>query len=186
MQNGFFYFSAMKQIKLEQLSKIGFINRTHGYKGMLHCVTQLANPEKLLQAEYLFVLINGLPVPYFVEDIEVNETDFFVKLEDINSDVDGKKLNSLELYAEKIREKKQNAFLSWKDLKGFTATDESYGEMGIIIEVAEYPMQYVAKCLIDEKEVLFPLNENVIKDIDEDNKTIHLDLPDGLIQLYLD
>lgn len=153
---------------------------------MLHCITDLAKPEKLLKVDFLFLLINGLPVPYLIEDIEVNETDFFVKFEDVNSEVDGKKILGKEIYAEKIKERKKSIFLSWPDLKGYKAVDEVYGEMNVIDEVNEYPMQFIARCTINEKEVLFPLNDDVVTEIDENEKIVYLQLPEGLIELYLE
>ncbi len=84
----------MKLITISKLSKVGFINRTHGYKGNLHCVTEISNPEKLLKPDFMFILINGLPVPFFIEELEVNGTEFYLKLEDINSDDDAKKILS--------------------------------------------------------------------------------------------
>ncbi len=180
-----FYFTPVKSINSSKLSRVGFINRTHGYKGNLNCVTDISRPEKLIKLDFLFIMINGLPVPFCIEELEVNGTDFFVKLEEINSDVEGKKFLGKELFAEKMREKKSNVLMSWKDVEGFTATDESYGELGIITEVAEYPMQYIGKCMIDEKEVLFPLNDDVVTEVDEDLKVVYLDLPEGLLDIYL-
>jgi len=181
-----FYFTPMKLITISKLSKVGFINRTHGYKGNLHCVTEISNPEKLLKPDFMFILINGLPVPFFIEELEVNGTEFYLKLEDINSDDDAKKILGKDLYAERMKEKKKNELMSWKDVKGYLATDDSFGEMGVITEVVEYPMQYIGKCIINEKEVLFPLNDDVVSEVDDDAKTISLDLPLGLLDIYLE
>jgi 16S rRNA processing protein RimM len=39
--------------------------------------------------------------------------------------------------------------------------------------------------LYKNKEILFPLNEDMIVEIDEDEKTLLVDLPEGLLELYL-
>lgn len=176
----------MKSITLDKLSRIGSINRTHGYKGNLNCITDISKPEKLIKLDFLFILINGLPVPFCIEELEVNGTDFFVKLEEINSDTEAKKYLGKELFAEKMKERKKNILMSWKDVQGYHAIDEAFGEMNIISEVMEFPMQYIAKCVINEKEVLFPLNDDVVTEVDDDNKVVYLDLPMGLIDLYLE
>ena len=181
-----FYFTPVKQIRKEKLSRIGFISRSHGYKGKLSCVTDIARPEKLIKLDFLFIMVNGLPVPFSIEEIEVNNTDFFVKLEYIESDVEAKKYLGKELYAEKIRENKKNVIMSWKDLKGYKAIDETYGELDVITEVLEYPTQYIGKCMVNEKEVLFPLNDDVVTEIDDSEKIIYLDLPEGLLDIYLE
>ena len=66
------------------------------------------------------------------------------------------------------------------------AIDETFGELNIIEEVNEFPMQFIAKCTINNKEVLFPLNDEIVTEIDEDKKIIYLDLPIGLVEMYLD
>ena len=181
-----FYFTPVKPILISKLSRIGFISRTHGYKGNLNCITDISKPEKLIKLDFMFIMINGLPVPFCIEELEVNGTDFQVKFEEINSDVEGKKFLGKELFAEKMKESKKNVLMSWKDVQGYTATDESFGEMGTITEVAEYPMQYIGKCIINEKEVLFPLNDDVVTEVDDEAKTISLDLPLGLLDIYLE
>ena len=73
----------------------------------------------------------------------------------------------------------------YQDLKGFTATDETEGLLGEITAVNEFPQQFVATVVFKEKEVLFPLNEDMIVKIDQDLKTLVVNLPEGLIDLYL-
>jgi len=36
------------------------------------------------------------------------------------------------------------------------------------------------------KEIMFPLNEDMIVEIDEDEETILVDLPEGLLDIYLE
>lgn len=71
------------------------------------------------------------------------------------------------------------------DLKGFTVSDETQGELGEIIDVNEYPQQFVATVLYKGTEVMFPLNEDMIVEIDEDEETLLVDLPEGLLDIYL-
>ena len=64
-------------------------------------------------------------------------------------------------------------------------TDETHGELGEILEVNEYPQQFVATVSYQEKEIMFPLNDDMIVEIDEDASTLLVDLPDGLLDIYL-
>jgi 16S rRNA processing protein RimM len=57
--------------------------------------------------------------------------------------------------------------------------------LGEIIEINEYPQQFVATVSYRNKEVMFPLNEDMIIEIDEDEGTLLVDLPDGLLDIYL-
>ncbi|MNT82127.1 16S rRNA-processing protein RimM [compost metagenome] len=66
------------------------------------------------------------------------------------------------------------------------AVDEALGELGEILEVNEYPQQFVATVLYQETEILFPLNEDFIVEIDDEEKILTLDLPEGLLDVYLE
>ncbi|WP_448636141.1 ribosome maturation factor RimM [Pedobacter panaciterrae] len=73
----------------------------------------------------------------------------------------------------------------YNDLKGFVVFDETHGELGEIIEVNEYPQQFVATVAYQSKEILFPLNDDMIVEIDEDEGTMLVDLPEGLLDIYI-
>ena len=55
-----------------------------------------------------------------------------------------------------------------------------------IIEIHEYPQQFVAVVPYQFKEIMFPLNDDPIIEIDEANGILKVDLPEGLIDLYLE
>jgi 16S rRNA processing protein RimM len=175
----------MKFLDKKDLSLVGFVNRTSGFKGEVSCRVEAASINRLLKQKFFFILFEGLPVPFMVEKSEEKNDTLIVKFEDINSEQDAKKLVQKDLYAIKGRNGKRKEAMSWKDLKGYLAVDNSYGTISIIDDVTEYPMQMIARCLVNGKEVLFPLNEDVIEEIDDDARTITLNLPDGLLDVYL-
>ena len=72
------------------------------------------------------------------------------------------------------------------DLVGFTAIDENEGELGVITAVHEYPKQLIAALTYKNCEVLFPLNEEIIKGIDVVSEILTVDLPEGLLDIYLE
>jgi 16S rRNA processing protein RimM len=176
----------MKMLRKEDLSRIGFVNKSSGFKGNLSCIIEIARPEKILNRKFLFILLEGLPVPFAIENMELNGSELIVKFEDIDSEQQAKKLSRKEIYADKQRQKKKNDLLSWKDLAGFVVVDENHGEAGLIEDVMEYPMQMIAKCRLNDKEFMFPLNEDIVIDIDEEGKIVYVDLPDGLLDLYME
>ena len=57
------------------------------------------------------------------------------------------------------------------------------GDIGIIDEVVEMPEQFMAFLSYQEKEVMVPLNEFFIQDIDPENKIILMELPDGIFNI---
>jgi len=69
-------------------------------------------------------------------------------------------------------------------LVGYLAIDEKEGELGRITNIREMPQQHIATVDFGGRELLFPLIEDFILDIDPEEKTIEVDLPDGLVDLY--
>jgi 16S rRNA processing protein RimM len=72
-----------------------------------------------------------------------------------------------------------------RGLEGYSVTVEGYGILGNIVEIMDYPGQLIARVIVDEKEVLFPLNEDFIMKLDVVAKSITLRLPEGLLDIYL-
>jgi 16S rRNA processing protein RimM len=63
--------------------------------------------------------------------------------------------------------------------------DKSKGELGIVDDMMQMPTQWIAQMNYKGKEVLMPLVEQTIESIDLKKKTLHLDLPEGLLEVYL-
>jgi len=55
------------------------------------------------------------------------------------------------------------------------------GEIGTIDEVLEMPQQEMAFLKYKGRDVLVPLNEQFIQSVDEGNRRVMVDLPDGLL-----
>ncbi|MBE0652901.1 MAG: 16S rRNA processing protein RimM, partial [Bacteroidales bacterium] len=66
----------------------------------------------------------------------------------------------------------------------FVLIDESFGEIGKIAQILEYPNQALFQIFYKEKEVLIPINDRFIVSVDREKKEIKMNLPDGLIQVY--
>jgi len=174
----------MKRLRKEDLTRIGIIRKSSGYKGAVICQLDVES-KKISKKKFFFVLLEGFPVPFEVEEAEFGEYEMKVKFFDLDSEDQARKIVQKEIFAEKFSEKKKNKIESWTDLVNFLAEDETYGELGIITNVVEYPQQMIAHCMVKKKEVLFPLNEEIVVNIDYEKRIVVVDLPEGLLDLYL-
>ncbi len=180
----------MKTLNTGKLVSLGTIGKCHGFKGELSLIIdnpELTDPLKL-KATFIFLILEGLPVPFFVEEVGEKKGITVLKIETIDTEAEARKLNGIKVKMERQRPKKVipvNEKPQWMDLRGYIVHDSTYGELGPIVEVQEYPMQYIAKCMVSGKEVLFPLHEEMILDIDEEKRRIETELPDGLLDVYL-
>ena len=57
--------------------------------------------------------------------------------------------------------------------------------LGEILEVIEQPHQLLCRLELKGKEVLIPLNESFLQKINHSKKQVIVELPDGLLEIYL-
>ena len=167
------------------LTKIGFINKLQGYKGEVHCIIERGYIEDYEDEKFLFVKLDGIAVPFAVEEIKDKRGAAVIKFEDVNDEEYAKRFIDAEVFIEK-RSKKDVQEPNWENLAGYEVIDKAHGSLGIIKTMEEYPQQLIATVMIKEKEVLIPLNEDFLESVNDEEKKIFLKLPEGLIDLYLE
>ncbi len=174
-------------MKIEDCFRIGTITKTRGLKGELQAFIDFETPEKLA-FDALFIESAGKLIPYFVESFKMPQKNIaFIYLEDVDHIDKASILSKKDIYLpNKLKPKKRKDEFGLKDLLGFIALDVNEGELGEIIEIQDLPQQLIATVNYKDCEVLFPLNETVIKAIDVVKGIVTIDLPEGLLDIYLE
>lgn len=174
---------------MEKFIQIGFTKKAYGVKGEMKMKIEEKYVEDFFQAQIVFLNIGGKKVPFFVDNVRVGNT-LLAKFEDIDSPEDALTITSKEVF---LREKdiipEENRLLEveetlvFKKYEGFLMEDINEGKIGIIEEILEYPQQEMALIKYQGKELLIPMNEQLIESVDEEQKTIVMKLPEGLLDL---
>jgi 16S rRNA processing protein RimM len=169
-----------------QMIRIGKIVATHGLKGGLILSHIVGDSKWLKKGSVLFLELNkGSYIPYFVADFKVNGPDeYIITVEDVDKVETAKRLVSKPAYVNEdilVGYSNQSPLL-WI---GFTLSDKKAGELGLIEDVLQTGSQWLAKLTIQDKEVLIPLIEQMVESIDIKKKTIKVNLPEGLLEVYL-
>lgn len=166
---------------------IGTVTKTRGLKGELQVFVAFDEPEKL-KFTSLFIELGGKLVPYFVAFFKLPQKNVaYLLLEDVDTIEKAALLVKKNIFLpNKNKPKKKKNEFGLKDLLHFIAVDENEGELGEIIQINEYPQQFIATVSYKNQEVLFPLNESIIKNIDVVKGVVLVDLPEGLLDVYLD
>jgi 16S rRNA processing protein RimM len=124
-------------------------------------------------------------LPYFVTSSRKKTADaVFISLEGINTRERAQQLVSRAVW---IPEELYHQLASKNapaNLLGYQIV-ENDKEIGLITEVIEQPQQLVCKVFIQEQEVLIPLHEDTLLSIDHAAKKVIVQLPDGLLDIYL-
>lgn len=164
---------------------IGKITKTKGLKGELQLYLDVENPQDYIELESVFIEIHNKPVPFFIEKISIQKNIAYLVLEGLSHIDEAQKLinKTVYIFQKNIPENTNDSIPN--DLKGFYVIDERLGELGKINEIQIFPSQYIASITYKEKEVLFPLNDAFIKSINTEKAELYVELPEGLIDIYL-
>lgn len=172
--------------KQTQYTVAGQFGKAHGLDGALRLQALPAYLPSLLQAKVVFALQGGQPVPYFVEEVR-SEQPLILKLEEVDSKEGVRLLSGQEVLLQNqdilpppTEDEEEDELLA---LEGFMVDELSTGEIGRITAVVEYPQQIMAVLEYQDREVLLPLNETFILQIDPEGRRVLMDLPEGLLEL---
>ncbi|GAA3971737.1 ribosome maturation factor RimM [Mucilaginibacter dorajii] len=173
-------------MKTEDCFRVGSILKTKGLKGEMQIYVDFDNLDAI-KFDALFVDMAGKMIPYFVQSIKyLQKSNAYLFLEDVDTIEKAALLVRKDIYLpNKLKPKKKKEEFTLADVEGFIAIDETHGELGEILEVQEYPQQLIATVKYQNKDVLFPLNIEIIKGIDIEAGEIYVDLPEGLLDVYL-
>jgi 16S rRNA processing protein RimM len=172
-------------MKKENCLLLGYFVKTHGFKGSMGIILDTGFPFSLEGIDTILIEEQGNLIPYFVDGISVNGLKGYMQLEGVSSLEQARNFLKKPFYIPKSKNHEND--LDSSDLRalvGFTLFDEKRGKIGLITEVSENTMQAVAKIRYNTKDIFFPLADELILNIDPDQKTIRVQFPEGLFELY--
>ena len=124
-------------------------------------------------------------IPYFIESVNVkSDTEMLIKLEGIDTPETARMLSRKNVYLTEEDFNRVADKAAPISLLGYMII-ENAKPLGEVVEVIEQPHQLLCKIIIEEKEVLIPLHEQSLLEIDRRKKRIVVALPDGLIDVFL-
>ena len=165
----------------QEVYKIGQIGRTHGVKGEV--TFQFTDDVwDRAEAEYLFLRVEGILVPFFLEEYRFrSDTTALVKFLDYDSANDVQFLVGSEVFFPHALtpEMDEEAEYTWRYFTGFMLYDEKAGLIGTI----DYVDETTQNVLFGVGERLIPAAEEWIRDINHKERSITMNLPEGLLEL---
>jgi 16S rRNA processing protein RimM len=171
-----------------ELASIGYIQKTFGFNGQV----SLNLDAEILDAKnfpkFLWFMRFGKPVPYLVTEFKLNKDKSIVlSFEDISEEQEALHLKGLScLVEEEIYSDFFQAAESYAYLMDFSVYDKENGFIGTVVDVLENSNGHDTLQLdFNGKEVLIPFVDRFILQIDEEKQEIKVDLPEGLLDLYL-
>ena len=168
-------------IREEEVYKIGRLGKTHGVKGE---VSFLFDDDVFdrVDADYLVLMIDGILVPFFMEEYRFrSDTTAIVKFCDIDTQERARELTGCDVYFPRTLTDSDEGSMSWAEIVGYNITDASTGQtVGKIASIDDSTIN-ILFCL--EDGTLIPASEELITDIDQENRIITITIPKGLLEL---
>jgi len=166
---------------------LGTIVGKFSYKGEVLIKLDTDDPESLLSKESVFVEVHKELIPFFIERSNLQKAIMWrVKFEGIDTEEKAKALINAEVFLPltELPELEDDQFY-YHEVIGFQMNDKDFGEIGKLKDIYDHTPQPIFVIDHQGKDVLVPINDDLIDKLDKTNKTIDLNLPEGLIDLYI-
>lgn len=166
---------------------LGKVTKTSGYLGNLMFFFDVDDINNYRELEAVFIEVHNELVPFAIQTITFkNNQTAYVTLEDIKTEEEAAVLVGSDLYL-------PLAFLPtltgkrfyYHEIIGFDIIDATHGNIGKVQSVIDQGPQAILSVLNKGKEILIPVSDHIIQKLDRKTKTINVDTPEGLIDLYL-
>lgn len=171
-------------ISRKDILQVGSTQKPYGIKGEI--IIRFRKAEYAdIDTEYYFLEIEGIPVPFFVEEFTYStDVTARVKLEDVDDETAAARYVNTDIYLPRdlVKLQAEQETADWDYFTGFTVIDQYGKRLGIIEEVDNSTMNVLFVVKNDQKEYLIPATEDFIEAIDEEENLIEMFLPDGLIE----
>ena len=172
----------------ENLQQIAQVLKSNGTDGELVLGFREIAPEDINLNEPVFIVFDGLPVPFFIESFtKRGNTKALVRLTDICSMEDVEEIAGKAVYVEddalpemSLEEDGYAALVGWMVLTP-AEDEEALIEVGEITDFLDIPNNPCIEVETENGAVMIPLHEDFILAVDEENLEIIMQIPAGLL-----
>jgi 16S rRNA processing protein RimM len=173
-------------MRIDSCFELGHVIKIHGIKGEVLVFIDADDPLRYNDLESVFVEIKHKLIPFFIEGININGHDAIIKFEEVESIEQARKLLKSRLFLPlKILPDLGNDDFYFHEIIGYEVIDINTGKLGSIKSIYEANGNNLISTIHKGKEILIPLNKCLITRLDKEKREIIMDLPEGLIDIYL-
>ncbi len=170
--------------------QLGVITKLHGVKGDV-VLEFCSDNYDINEMEPIFVEIDNYLVPFFIipnSVRNVNSTSVSFSLDTIKDQLHASYICGKKVFVpkNKLITSYDNETESNLGFIGFRIIDVKHGELGEITDFMDIANNPLFEIKNGKTEILVPINGIEIISVDEDQNTIEIKTPDGLIDIYLE
>jgi 16S rRNA processing protein RimM len=174
-------------MRKEECFYLGKIAKKFSFKGEVLIYLDTDEPELYENMESVFVEFNKDLIPYFIANSSLHKNDFLrVKFEDVESEEEADKMIGCGVYLPlNMLPKLEGNKFYFHEVIGFEIEDKRLGIFGKIVSINDSTAQPLFEVENGSVEILVPMIDQFMVKIDRENKKVIMDLPEGLIEMYL-
>lgn len=174
-------------MRKEDCFYLGKVAKKFSFKGEVLIYLDTDEPEMYEDLESVFVEFNKNLVPFFIENSQLHKGDFLkVRFEDVDNEEEADKLIGCEIYLPlTMLPKLEGNKFYYHEVIGFDVIDTRLGNIGKIVAINDSAAQPLFEIDKDGIEILVPMIDDFIIEVSREKKTIFLNTPEGLVDLYL-
>jgi 16S rRNA processing protein RimM len=166
---------------------LGKIVRKYSFKGEVIIKLDTDEPELYKKLKSVFVDVGTTLTPFFIERSLLRKgNQLRVKFKEVTSEKDAETILKSDVYLplDLLPKLSGNKFY-YHEVIGYTIEDMHLGKVGKLVGINDQTAQPIFEIQNNNSEILIPMIDKFIKKVDRKNRTIVVETPDGLINMYL-
>ena len=166
---------------------VGTIVSKFSFKGEVLVKTDGDDLSLLENRESVFVELGKDLIPFFIEKCSYHKSNLLrIKFEEVDTERDAEALlrHHLFLPLSLLPKLTGNKFY-YHEVIGFEVFDVNYGRVGVITRINDSSSQPIFEIAHEGQQILIPLHDDFLKEVNRKDKKITVQTPDGLIELYI-
>ena len=165
---------------------LGVITKKYSFKGEIILKLDSDKSKSYTKLKSVFIESYGSLTPYSIKKNQLHKPDFLrLSLDGIDTEEKAEKLLKKNVYLPlSILPPLYGKSFYYHEVYGFKAIDKNGDKIGLIKSVRDSKFQSLF--LIDHRgtEVLVPIHNDLIENVNREKKQIKINLPEGLLDLF--
>lgn len=172
-------------MRKEDCYYLGKITRRHGLQGNVILKLDTDQPEMYNKLESIFVEINGMLVPFFIEKQQWHKDDKIITFRNATEAMVEQSVGKHTYLPLSTLPELTGKKFYYHEVVGYEIHDQDGQNCGKIVEINDQTAQHYFVLEFNGKPVIIPIIKDWITDLNRETKVFTMTLPDGLMDVFL-
>ena len=171
----------------EDCVELGYIGKPHGLKGEVKAHFDVHDMSEYAERKTFYLAKKDAPLVKFkLKRMSLVGHQAIMKFEGINFRDEAEAIRASTIYfpISELPRLAEGQFYYYQ-VMGYEVEDKKLGRLGTVKDIMETSGQDILIMAYKEKEILIPMTESFVLHAAHEDKLIHTDIPEGLVDFYL-